>query len=103
MIKRFCLEPPDKIYEVIREREKLYSLLRQTTDSRLKGHFSRWTINPVTRYPTTSFHFNQERIYQLYDTDAEEALLLPEKLGTVMLRKRSRRPGREEARETLFL
>ena len=66
MVRRFCLEGEgDRVYEVIREREKLYSLLRsireskgqvttdltfrQTTDSRLKGHFYRWTIDPVTR------------------------------------------------------
>jgi len=50
MVRRFCLEGEgDMVYEVIREREKLYSLLRQTTDSRLKGHFYRWTIDPVTR------------------------------------------------------
>ena len=28
IIPRFCSEPSDQIYEVIREREKLYSLLR---------------------------------------------------------------------------
>ena len=68
MVRRFCLEGEgDRVYEVIREREKLYSLLRwvigrlihscivndcffrQTTDSRLKGHFHRWTIDPVSR------------------------------------------------------
>ena len=59
LVKRFIEEPADKVYEVIREREKLYSLLRQTTDSRLKGHYKKWTINPATRYPTTSFQFNQ--------------------------------------------
>ena len=51
MVRRFCLEPGEQVYEVIREREKLYSLLRQTTDSRVKGHFHRWTIDPVTRWP----------------------------------------------------
>ena len=69
MVRRFCLEGEgDRVYEVIREREKLYSLLRwvigrlihscivndcffrQTTDSRLKGHFHRWTIDPVSRW-----------------------------------------------------
>ena len=59
LVKRFIEEPSDKVYEVIREREKLYSLLRQTTDSSLKGNFKKWSINPVSRYPTTSFKFNQ--------------------------------------------
>ena len=59
LVKRFIEEPSDKVYEVIREREKLYCLLRQTTDSRLKKHYKKWTINPVSRYPTTSFNFNQ--------------------------------------------
>eukprot|EP00092_Neocalanus_flemingeri_P020892 GFUD01022634.1.p1 GENE.GFUD01022634.1~~GFUD01022634.1.p1 ORF type:complete len:787 (+),score=168.87 GFUD01022634.1:426-2786(+) len=72
LVKRFIEEPADKVYEVIREREKLYSLLRQTTDTSLKGHYKKWTINPVSRYPTTSFQFNQDRIYQLYDTDVED-------------------------------
>ena len=58
-VKRFIEEPTDKVYEVIREREKLYSLLRQTTDSRLKENYKKWTINPTSRYPTTSFEFNQ--------------------------------------------
>jgi len=105
MVRRFCLEGEgDMVYEVIREREKLYSLLRQTTDSRLKGHFYRWTIDPVTRYPTTSFHFNQERIFSLYDTDQEE---MP---GTSPIVRRVRKSGieagteiRPDKRKTLFI
>jgi len=104
MVRRFCLEGEgDRVYEVIREREKLYSLLRQTTDSRLKGHFYRWTIDPVTRYPTTSFHFNQERIFSLYDTDQEEMPV------TSPVARRVRKSGIEGAdvkpdkRTTLFI
>ena len=59
LVKRFIEEPSSKVYEVIREREKLYSILRQTTDRSLKRHYKRWSINPVSRYPTTSFQFNQ--------------------------------------------
>jgi len=101
MVRRFCQEPGEQVYEVIREREKLYSLLRQTTDSRVKGHFHRWTIDPVTRYPTTSFHFNQERIQGLYSTDTSDTTdsLAPR----VRLRPRARRQAREETRHTLFL
>ena len=59
LVKRIIEEPSGKVYEVIREQEKLYSLLRQTTDSSLKGNFKKWSINPVSRYPTTFFKFNQ--------------------------------------------
>jgi len=103
MVRRFCLEGEgDRVYEVIREREKLYSLLRQTTDSRLKGHFHRWTIDPVSRYPTTSFHFNQERIFNLYDTDQEELPVT----GPVLMRLRKsgvEANVRPDKRTTLFV
>jgi len=59
LVKKIIEEPTDKVYEVIREREKLYSLLRQTTDAGLKGSYKKWSINPGSRYPTTSFQFNQ--------------------------------------------
>merc|ERR1712098_333252 len=49
LVKRFLEEPGDQVYEVIREREKLYSLLRQTSDSKLKGNYKNWTINPKSR------------------------------------------------------
>ena len=57
MIRRYLRN--DDHYEVIREREKLYSLLRQTGDDKLKGNYKSWSIDPVTRYTTTTFHFNQ--------------------------------------------
>jgi len=111
LVKRFIEEPSDKVYEVIREREKLYSLLRQTTDSSLKANFKKWTINPVSRYPTTSFNFNQDRIYQLYDTDVED-----DQTDGVQLRKKGHKKtskswtGRmeedwdvENKRETVFI
>jgi hypothetical protein len=45
--------------QVIREREKLYSLLRQTSQQRLKpAADNKWTIDPRTRYLTTTFPFN---------------------------------------------
>merc|ERR1711935_825776 len=69
LIKQFCDKRQD-VYELIREREKLYSLLKQSTDSSLKTHYKKWSINPSTRYSTTSFPFpNQERVFQLYSTD----------------------------------
>jgi len=69
LIKQYCERRLD-VYELIREREKLYSLLKQTTDSSLKTNYSKWSINPATRYSTTSFPFpNQDRVYQLYSTD----------------------------------
>ena len=57
MIRRYLSN--DNHYEVVREREKLYSLLRQTGDDKLKGNYKSWSIDPVTRYTTTTFHFNQ--------------------------------------------
>ena len=57
MIRRYLNN--DDQYEVVREREKLYSLLRQTGDDKLKGSYKDWSIDPVTRYTTTTFHFNQ--------------------------------------------
>ena len=59
MVKRFLEEPKKNVTEVIREREKLFSLLRQTTDSKLKTHYKKWNINPNSRYQTTTFQFNQ--------------------------------------------
>jgi hypothetical protein len=45
--------------QVIREREKLYSLLRQTSQQRLKpAADNKWTIDPRSRYLTTTFPFN---------------------------------------------
>jgi hypothetical protein len=45
--------------QVIREREKLYSLLRQITQQRLKpAADSKWSIDPRTRYITTAFPFH---------------------------------------------
>jgi len=54
-------------------------------------------------YPTTSFHFNQERIFSLYDTDQEE---MP---ATSPIVKRVRKSGiegteiRPDKRKTLFI
>ena len=67
MIRRYLNK--DDQYEVVREREKLYSLLRQTGDDKLKGNYKSWSINPVTRYTTTTFHFNQERVKELIDIE----------------------------------
>jgi hypothetical protein len=49
--------------QVIREREKLYSLLRQTSQQRLKpAADNKWTIDPRTRYLTTTFPFNAVKL-----------------------------------------
>ena len=60
------------VLEVIREREKLYCLLRQTNPEHLKNQFSFWTIQPSTRYSTRQFTFNSghvSRLYRVIDED----------------------------------
>jgi hypothetical protein len=80
----------------------------------VKGHFHRWTIDPMTRscpppptplplparYPTTSFHFNQERVFGLFDSDQADCT---DSVAPVPLRKRSRRPGRAQLTQTIFV
>ena len=73
MVKRFCMEPNDQLYEVIQEREKLYNL-QKTVDNQLKENYKQWSINPITRYPTTSLRTDvkKERNLDLFDTDEVE-------------------------------
>jgi len=70
MIKRFSsTEAEDQMYEIIKEREKLYSL-QKTADDKLKTNFKDWSIDPNTRYPSSaSVEIHREKILHLYDTD----------------------------------
>jgi len=69
MIKKFSSGVEDEIYEIIQEREKLYSL-QKTADDKLKTNFKEWSINPNTRYPSAaSVDVQKERILDLYDMD----------------------------------
>ena len=64
-----------EILEIIREREKLYSLLRQTSPGQLQTCGSRWSINPSSRYCTRQFTFNSHHVSALYKTDSEDGAL----------------------------
>ena len=94
-------------YKVIREREKLYSLLRQTSSDRLKTCYKVFTINPVSRYQTTTFHFNQERVHRLYDTDRMDDETDNNNGDRVVRRDRKRRNRRTSSldvnRKTIFV
>jgi len=98
------------LYEVIREREKLYSLLRQTGQSGLKKSFEKWSLDPRSRYNTTSFHFNQSKVYKLLDTDqpssSEDFIETVTQVDTttpgVKLRKK-KYPRNSKNRETMFI
>jgi len=46
-------ETQEKVLEVIKEREKLYSL-QKTADNKLQSNYQRWSIDPATRYPSAS-------------------------------------------------
>ena len=61
----------EAVLEVIREREKLYSLLRQTGPSQLQSTTSRWSINPSSRYSTRQFSFHSGHVPSLYRTHWE--------------------------------
>ena len=64
-----------EVVEVIREREKLYCLLRQTGPGQLQTCWTRWNINPSTRYNTRQFNFNSHHVTGLYKTDREDGAL----------------------------
>ena len=59
----------DEVLEIIREREKLYCLLKQTSPGQLQSCWSRWSVNPCTRYNTTQFNFQSGHVASLYKTD----------------------------------
>ena len=52
--------------EVIREREKLYCLLRQTDPKGLRALGTSWGIDPGTRYLSRQFTFNSSHVARLY-------------------------------------
>ena len=52
MAKRFSSEPEEQVYELLQEREKLYSL-QKTADNKLNQNFQQWSIKPSTRYPAS--------------------------------------------------
>ena len=52
--------------EVIREREKLYCLLRQTDPQGLRAVGPSWSIDPGTRYTSRQFTFNSSHVARLY-------------------------------------
>jgi len=106
MIRRYFENT--KVYEVIREREKLYCLLRQTSQGGLKKNFEKWSIDPRTRYNTTTFHFNQGKIFQLFDTDnpsSDDTVDMKQVSETVDVRVRKRTKKATDlnhTRETMF-
>jgi len=63
MVRRYFIN--DDHYEMIREREKLYSLVRQTSGKSIKPNHDRWSIDPRTRYTSTTFNFSQTKIAEL--------------------------------------
>ena len=72
MVRRLCLQP-EKVVEILQEREEKYALQR-TADNDLKGkeeNYKGWTIDPSTRYQATATAKNikRENILKLFDTD----------------------------------
>jgi len=103
MIKRFFENTP--VFELIREREKLYCLLRQTTQNGLKTACSKYSIDPRTRYVTTTFKFNQSKIFELYDTDEPDDVTDARKFASheeIRHRRKSKLRLDRETRKTLF-
>merc|ERR1719481_516048 len=71
MAKRFSTESKDQVYELIQEREKLYSL-QKTADNKLNQNFQQWSIKPSTRYPASmNPDVKMERILEQFDTDVK--------------------------------
>ena len=60
--------------QVLEERENIYSLLSQTTDDSLKTNFTKFTIDPRTRYKNIPTSSKDEKIISLYDTDNKEEM-----------------------------
>ena len=58
--------------EVIREREKLYCLLRQTDPGGLRSLGARWGIDPGTRYLSRQFTFNTSHVASLYRWEEDQ-------------------------------
>ena len=60
--------------QVLEERENIYSLLSQTTDDGIKTNYSKFTIDPRTRYKSIPATSKDEKIIALYDTDNKEEM-----------------------------
>ena len=96
--------------EVIREREKLYCLLRQTDPQGLRAVGPSWSIDPGTRYTSRQFTFNSSHVARLYRSvirgtigELQHNVMCPGRSGrtlwmelTCSRRMRSRRPGGED-------
>lgn len=55
--------------EVLAERESIYRLLPQTTPENVSKNFSKYSIDPVTRYPNINVNFlRPSQVRHLYDT-----------------------------------
>ncbi len=70
MMKRFSEETASPI-ELLEEREAILYLLPQTTPERLHKDFSKYTIDPKTRYPNMNELVPPGDISHLYDSDTE--------------------------------
>merc|ERR1712183_38143 len=60
--------------QVLEERENHYSILSQTTDDGIKTNYSKFTIDPRTRYKSIPATSKDEKIIALYDTDNKEEM-----------------------------
>merc|ERR1711887_335348 len=60
--------------QVLEERENIYSMLSQTTDDSIKTNYSKFTIDPRTRYKNIPATSKDDKIVSLYDTDNEEEM-----------------------------
>ena len=60
--------------QVLEERENIYSILSQTTDDGLRTNFSKFTIDPRTRYKHIPSSNKDEKVISLYDTDNKEEM-----------------------------
>ena len=56
----------ENVVDIIREREKLYSLLRQTSPKDLNTKWSQWSIKPSSRYSTRQWDFRSDHVSRLY-------------------------------------
>uniref|UniRef100_UPI00358FD04D F-actin-monooxygenase mical1-like isoform X2 n=1 Tax=Myxine glutinosa TaxID=7769 RepID=UPI00358FD04D len=61
---------------LLAERESLFKLLPQTTSTNISSVFSRFTIDPATRYPNLTMHFKPAQVQHLFMTD-DSAPVLP--------------------------
>ena len=75
MLRRFA--EGTKTLDILEERENLYRMLKQTTDSArsvLKDKYSMYTIDPATRYRYTPVKIDNTNIKLLYEKFANEEM-----------------------------